>query len=211
MVAAKVHLWHLWPGRHWPLTYAEEATFVAELSALATGLRPHATRSDMTAVLNALRCGMCVEELLGAAPGLRPERLLVAYQELDRRRQAAVAAWSAIVDHPTIGALAEHAPLAARALPIPVHRIIAASAYERPAMLGEDIARSEAMVARIGAAALALEQRLATMHPDDVVDAARELYDPYYPGLWGHPFYLPTRVGALVPVRVRELLGEHHQ
>lgn len=209
MSPIKTHLWHLWPGRHWPLTHAEEAAFVADLSARCDeGQRARATRGDMTAVLNAMRCGLSVDELLQVAGGLRPGRLLVAYQELDRRLQGVVSAWAEIVNRPTIATLTEHASAATRLLPIPVHRILATAAYSPPQRLAENIRHAAAEVNRVGAAALALEQHLPLLRADDAVAAGLELYNPYYPGLWGHPFFLPARVGALVPVRVRELLGE---
>lgn len=209
MAVVRTHLWHLWPGRHWPLTHAEEAAFAAELAALTSGRRPKATRGDITAVLNALRCGLSVQELLLVAGGLKPNRLLVAYQELDRRLQSSAASWAAIVNHPTIATLTEHAPNAARLLPVPVHRILSAAAYAPAHLLRDDISHAAAEVAKVGAAALALEQRLPRLDPDHAIEAALGLYHPYFPGLWGHPYFMPNRVGTLVPTRVRELLGEH--
>ena len=95
----------MWPGREWPASGDEERALLAGLELRTPGMkrwrRTEARRGDMTALLNALRCGLDAADLLGRAPGLRPDRLIVAHAALDARRREAVAAWQRIASKPT--------------------------------------------------------------------------------------------------------------
>jgi hypothetical protein len=45
----------------------------------------------------------------------------------------------------------------------------------------------------------------------EAVRQGRVLYDPFGNGLWSHPYFLPYRIGVLVPSRVKDLLGEREE
>ncbi len=65
------------------------------------------------------------------------------------------------------------------------------------------------MSARTRETELELEELAATATDLDLpIRLGSRLYDPYAACLYGHQFFLPERVGALVPPRVRDLLGE---
>lgn len=208
MVATFV--WHLWPGRHWPASAQEERAFVDDLAALAGEPARAAARYDITAVLNALRCGVTVPELLTYAPGSDPACLLAAYRDLEGRRVASVNAWYALREDPSYSALTEHGPAAGLLLPAPVKRIVSISGIVSAPTLARVIAQEDADVSRALRSAAQVEADLARRTPPDECGVALGaiLHNPIQPGLWGHPYYLPPRVGTLSPLRVADLLGE---
>lgn len=204
-------IWQLWPGPGAPATTAEEHTFVARLATLApaTGGRPAPReRRVVTAVLNALRCGITVDDLLDRAPGLRPCDLLDAYRDLDRRRRIAVRAWHAMERRRTIDSLTEHGPVAAQLLPVLVARLVTAAEIGGERGVAYAIAAASVDLAATAETELRLETAMARRSGAERAAVGRQLYDLYEPGLWSTASYLPTRVGSLVPVRVAALLGE---
>lgn len=207
------HLWQLWPGRHWPLLREEEQEFRTELCRLAEGEVLEHDRGDYTAVLNALRCGLSAAELTEIAPGLRPGRLLGAYEHLEALRSESHAAWDALVEDPSRIVLARHSHNAARLLPVPVYRILSGDQITEGRSLVSVVAAASSEVARLRSEGAAVEDALRSLTPpsERAVTLGRELYDPYDPGVWGNPYFLPDRVGALMPVRVADLLGERRR
>lgn len=207
---ATAHLWHLWPGRHWPLLREEEAEFVAALAERSEGSRPEYDRGNLIAVLNSLRCGLSLDELLALAPGLEPAALLVAYEHLDSLRSESVNAWAAIVADPSLSTVTENLPLAGRLLPVAVYRVAVYGNSSEEDLLHKAVTEAQARMSRLTAQALDVEEQLRHCQApsEDGVRLGRRLYDPYDPQLWGEAFYLPERVGALMPVRVADLLGE---
>lgn len=205
----RVYRWHLWPGRHWPASRAEEADFAAALAAARPPARD-CDRGDVTAVLNALRCGIGLDELRVLVPGVDVARLHVAYRRLDDRRVAALAAWDALCADPGGVAVSRLAQQAATLLPVPVYRLVRSPRLSGSDGLAGAVADATAAMARVGAQVEAVEARLASLRvpSPEGVELGRVLYDPYTPGLWAHPYYRPTRVGTLMPLRVRDLLGE---
>ena len=211
------YIWHLWPARHWPSSKAEEEKLVSEL----TNLDPTPAtfdRSDITAVLNVLRLGMTFAEVIQHAPGLRPGRLLGAYTYLEKERKTTSAAFVALLDSPSVGALESLAAPAARILPIPTFWLSSAI-READESENQKIAEDAVHQIRYDIAAAVnrariIEKKLASLAtPDEearekAVELGREIYDPYADSAWEHPFYLPTRVGALMPNRVADLIGE---
>lgn len=207
------HLWQLWPGRHWPLLPEEEATFRSDLATLSKNKKLKHDRGDYTAILNAIRCGIDATTLTSMAPGLRPGRLLGAYDHLDSLRAASVAAWASIVADPTPTFLAAHMPLASLLLPVPLERIRSNALFSGGSTIPTDVAATDAVVQQLDARALLIESALRSDPADPIVAVAlgRDLYNPYDPTLWGDKHYLPARVGSLMPPRVAALLGERRR
>jgi hypothetical protein len=219
MQPSETYLWHVWPSRHWPSSTSEEAQFVVDLQTLAPELGAHKKvqfeRGDLTTVLNTLRNGMTCAELLNVAPGIVPERLLSAYRHLDGLRAASVHAFQAMCKSLSDTAVLDHAAQASKLLPVPSYRLIAiwAEHSENPAKLEEE--RAE-VCALVNAAAEMIKTQEAPLTSGEMagVDAVRQgrvLYDPFASGLWSHPYFLPYRLGVLVPSRVKDLLGEREE
>jgi hypothetical protein len=208
--AQHVHAaWMPWTGRNWPATTREEQAFVARLTEIAPPRQGGATRSDITAVLNALRCGLTVDELLDRAPGLAPGRLLDAYHMLDTERAESEHAWHEIVAVPNLETFVRRGPAAARLLPAAITGLRSVAELHLPSLadavaeLAERVAAAQERVRR-------LEDALDRLIPPSPrgVELGRQLYDPISGGATSHADYLPTRVGTLVPTRVAALLGE---
>lgn len=202
-------IWMPWTGRGRLATPEEEAVFVDEL-AWRSGDEPAAVRrSDVTAVLNALRCGLTVDELFDRAPGLHADRLYAAYCDLERRRAAAGVAWNEIAVAGRIDVFAEHRAEAAKLLPALVTRlddIVVAEPDEFDLVL----VQLAAAVASTGAAARRIERVIEASEPESrrAIELGRVLYHHGGEGVTGRPDFLAHRVGALVPPRVAALLGE---
>jgi hypothetical protein len=200
--------WSPWVDARPVATSAAEARFVADLARRCEARPAPHTRADVTAVLNALRSGLALDELLERAPGLRPGRLYGAHLTLDTHRASAVEAWEVLASHPTVDHLERLGADAARAVPVLVNRLRAAATID-PALLPrvaaqlvDDVARTRSTIART-------ESELDRCLDDDVAaEIGRTLYDPTGDCLFARNDHLPTRVGALVPRRVAALLGE---
>jgi hypothetical protein len=214
-------VWHLWRGRNWPALPDEERAFHAVLIELRTGPLPQPgdlpsgdlldQRMHYTAVLNALRCGISAHELVRLLPGVAPDDLLKAYAELERRRALSSQAWQQIARDPTHSTLAEHGPAAAVLLPVPLRRIARDEVHRISAeRLKAAVSRIEAQLLVHDVACVRLEAALAraAVPPAVAVAIGAQLHNPQNPTLWGAPYYLPPRVGALSPVRVADLLEE---
>lgn len=203
-------IWQLWPGHDAPATAREEQRFSARLEELSppAGTPARWTRRQVTAVLNALRCGITVDDLLVRAPGLRPSELLSAYRHLERRRAGAVRAWELIVHERTVAALAEHGPLAARLLPVVVARLVTAAETSGDRGVAFSVDAAIADIAAVDAVACEIESAMQDADHAERSELGRQLYDLHEPGLWSHPAHLPRRVGSVVPVQVAALMGE---
>lgn len=202
-----------WAVRGRIATTADETAFVADLTdrAARDGRRDAIghRRSDVTALLNALRGGLTVDQLLGEAPGLQPQRLLDAHATLEAARRDSVAAWRAIVDAPTAEALAHHGPVAARLLPVVIDRLRRVAAMS-PGALASEIARAHAAIDATDDRVRRIEGELdgtpaGTARHDEL---ARVLFDQHGECVFAHDAHLPARVGSLLPTRVAALLGE---
>ena len=208
--AEHVHAaWMPWTGRNWPATAREERAFVVRLTELAPPRQGAATRSDITAVLNALRCGLTVDELLDRAPGLQPGRLLDAYCVLDAERAESEQAWHAIVARPNLETFVRHGTSAARLLPAAITGLRSVAELHLQS-LGVAVGELADRVRSVQARVCRIEDVLDRLIPpsDRGVELGRQLYDPIGGGETSHPDYLPTRVGTLVPTRAAALLGE---
>lgn len=203
--------WHLWPGRHWPASATEERRFVTDLEQLTSSPARRYERGDLTTVLNALRCGLSVDDVQRVAPGVDPAKLLAAHRDIDARRADAVAAWAAIEADPVPELFdAQTGDRAARIAPIAVARVRAAQRIAGPGAAVRMVRSVTRRMHELADEVASTEADLARVPAGDVagVELGRTLYDPYRSSLWGHPLYLATRPGALVPVRVRMLLDE---
>ncbi len=169
-------------------------------------------RGDVTAVLNALRCGIDLAHVLDLAPGLVPRRLLAAYRHLEDSRAAAIAAWMTIAGDPTMSNIAEHGAAAALLLPTPMYRMASLVRRQKKPTALSVIRELLSDMDQLNRRVSELEQHLASLSYPDTTGTAVELgcllYQPYRQGLWGHPYYIPTRVGTLTPTRVADLLNE---
>jgi hypothetical protein len=219
------YCWHAFNGRGWPLTAAEETVFAAELVQLADaagggGARDVPSRDDFTVTLAALRCGITVSELFDTLPGANPAVLADAYRTLDERRAASAAAWETILADPDPDVVTAHRRAASLLAPVPVQLL-----YGSASIRSDDLVdRSDAEIAEWAESTLTEMARVHTL-ADEVeaalgwftppsaegVELGRLLYDPQSPALWSEPYFVAPRVGALVPLRVAELLDENRR
>lgn len=213
MTTAETYIWHVWPARHYPASAVEEEIFYSDLTAassLARGETIPFERGDATTVLNTLRNGMTLDELLAVAPGVKVDRLVSAYRHLDALRVDALTAFTdmcANLCDRTVNA----ARPASALLPVPTYRLISAFTDATAKNATNDEASAVcALISDMASAALDLESRLADPALDrtEAVRLGRTLYDPFLGGLWSHPYYASCRVGTLTPDRVRDLFGE---
>ena len=202
-------VWMPWATDTWIATGHDESVFVDELRALGNVPSTEHTRADITACLNALRCGLTVDDLLDRTPGLRPERLHAAYQDLEQRRAHAERAWTAIVAAGSVDALVEHGEAAAALLPAVIGRLVVA-ARTHPVSLATAVLRMADAVDKCRRDTSRIEQALARCAPGS--DRGRELggllYQPLGPSVASRDDFLADRVGMLTPTRVASLLGE---
>lgn len=217
----RTYVWQLWPGRNYPCTAAEELQFVADLRDAAELSRPKGEskkrrqtidRGDITSLMNALRCGLSWGELTQRAPGLKAHRLLAAYDEVDRLRLQSVNAWNALVEDGGLEAIVNWAQAAAVLMGTPVRRVQPGSHETDDYTLRERVIAVNDKVVATNRRAERIESILdeGRCNAREAVELGRLLYDPYDPSLWADPYFLPTRVGALMPLRLADLLGERH-
>ena len=200
--------WLPWRDATVVATASTERDFVAALTERADGHVEVHARRDTTAVLNALRGGLTVDELLSRAPGLRPRCLHGAYRALEDQRRRAADAWLAIMDHPTLDVLAAHHVAAARLMPVLVERLLDAAMID-PTILPRLGGHVAAAVQETTRAAERIEQELdACRDPERRTTISRTLFDPHADCVYARDDFLPTRVGSLVSTRVAALLGE---
>ncbi|MFT4773504.1 MAG: hypothetical protein ACI9ME_000803 [Ilumatobacter sp.] len=202
-------IWMPWTPGTKANTPIAEASFVVRLEVLARGKQKANTRSDTTAVLNALRCGLVVDDLLEQAPGLDPARILGAYRALDELRERASTAWSLIAADMTREAVFEFGEEAGKLLPSLVGRLYAVI-QSSPDDLGPAIRKMAASVQIAESAVRVIEQELhiSAVRSEQRTSLGRLLYDPRGAGATSRPDYLARRVGTLVPTAVAALLGE---
>jgi hypothetical protein len=202
--------WHVWPSRRWPLLPDEERVFVRRLKRLAAGCTSTTIdpRGDITAVLNALRCGLSADQLVELAPGISPADLLTAYTTLERLLREARKDWVAIMASTEIGTILTHAPSAARIAQVPVYRILA-TAEHAPSVLPVLLTQLATDTTATRARCIAIEEAIgAASSADERIELSWLLYERQHPALWDDPMFVPERVGELTPNRVRDLLGE---
>jgi hypothetical protein len=211
--APRLYAWQLWPGRNWPLTAAEEAQFEADLLEVANGRKKRrltVTRGEITAVCNAMRCGLTVEELLKRAPGIKPTVLLAAYDMLEKLRLRSVNAWEQIVEQRTLESVVDHGYAARVLVPWGVGVVAAEVADASDEEISRRVDRVLARVAQTHEFADEIEAKIAQCDAPSAVgiELGRVLYDPYDPGVWDRSEFIPNRVGVLTPRRLARMLDE---
>ena len=206
--------WRVWPGREWPASGDEERSLLADLELRRSRAEPltpiEPRRGDMTALLNALRCGLDGPDLLGRAPGLRPERLIVAHAALDARRRQAVEAWRLDRLDAHLRVARHLGDTAAALVPVVIGRLRDIRNVDT-AELESFVTACAADIDRVGRLAASVERDMSDLgvSPRRRAALAGLLFGGAGAGLWHHECYLAQRVGSLVPVRVAALLGEN--
>jgi hypothetical protein len=198
------YLWHLWPGRGWPCTPAEEKALVAAWE--SSGDVGIVRRDAMIVIMGALRSGSSADEVRRITPGVSDGDLAASYRHLDRVRADAAAAFARMCHPADFDSFERDAAAAAALTPGPVgllRRVAYTSGLDGLREAGMHVQRRSAQVR---AEADEVVSTFATS--PDPVSAGRLLFDPYTPGLWGDPYFVAERVGEITPVRVRMLLGE---
>jgi hypothetical protein len=211
-------LWNPWTTVERVGTARHEARFVEKLSQRAnTTARPWAAISEdqrrccITSIITALRGAVTFESMMRRAPGLRPDALTAAYNDLEDRRSRSELAWRTIVDSAeSSDALAAHGPTAAHLLPVVIGHLGALHLRRRDdeAALGATIRAIDEEIERT---VKNVEKLEATLDGDDMTEARTRqvgelLFDRYGQGAWSLNTFLAPRVGALISVRVDSLL-----
>lgn len=203
-------MWQPWDTRSWPHTEQEEQAFIAAVKADPNARRSvRYDRAHITTLLNALRTGLTVEELLVRTPGLDLAVLRASYDHVETLRRQSQQAWLRLVED-----LSSAPPsafgAAGKLLPVPVAKLQGTSALVSDTMLGASARALGIRVDQMTTTALLIEAALAG--PELTIRQAqalgRRLYDLRNPGYWADPYFLPQRVGHLVPARVARLLDE---
>ena len=195
---------HAWPGRCRPYSAVGEATFIHELGRLGEP-EDRFARNDVTWLMTALRAGADPDTIARVAPGVSTGRMLGAYRALEERRRQSQAAWVRISEDPSVPVVESDGPVAARLLPVPVTRLRTGLAGDVGQILERlllEIDRSRAVADDISARA-----ETASGRAEEVQLLGRRLWSPQVGCLYNDPYFLPSRVGELSPVRVSDLLG----
>jgi hypothetical protein len=201
--------WLPWRCRGWPSTADEERTFAFDVSALSTGFTDRYRRADLTAVINALRGGLTVCQLLSAAPGLKPDHLRAAYVAVDDRRRASETAWNQFVQEPSIDALGRFGESAALLLPVIIHRLESAARLAPDSFA--EVAHGFALsIVETGRDINSIEAGITKCanNPFQAVELGLLIYDPFGDALIARSDHLAERVGTLTSTCVSALLGE---
>lgn len=199
------YLWHLWPGRGWPLSEDEENELVA---AWGDGREGTVRRDAIIVALGGIRCGSNPEALRKAAPGVPGEDLKASYLHMLRLLQESKSAWERCLSAESQKEFSVAAETASKLLPAPVE--ILRTSYRMGGRQGFEAAR-ERVLRRCRSARDAVDDVTSRMTASDdakAVELGRLLFDPFHSGLWGDPYFIAARVGELTPVRTRTLLGE---
>jgi hypothetical protein len=211
------YCWHGLAARGWPLDADEERTFVRDLQRwFGTGDLPAPTRDAVTNVLMVLRCGADMAHIARLMPGVCPGEMVAAYQQLETLRAAAVDAWTALLAAPSVELVEQHRQAAGSLMPVPLQMLLGSGALDgdAPQAHAEHLElwaqRTRDAFAATARDAAEIQEALAWFAPPSAegVELGRLLYDPQSPALWSDPYFLPTRVGELVPLRIAALLGE---
>lgn len=201
--------WLSWRCRGWPATADEERSFAFDVSALSTGFTDQFRRADLTAVINALRGGLTVCQLLSAAPGLKPDHLRAAYVAVDDRRRASETAWNQFAQEPSIDGLGQYGESAALLLPAIIHRLEAAGRLA-PDTFAEVAHGFALSIVETGHDIHLIEAGITKCanNPLQAVELGLLIYDPFGDALIARSDHLAERVGTLSSTCVAALIGE---
>ncbi|MFA5566590.1 MAG: hypothetical protein WC184_11880 [Acidimicrobiia bacterium] len=206
-VTQRTYIWQYFEGRGWPLTANEETIFVRQLRKIAENTTQEPSRSEITAVLNGMRCGLSTTNLLEQVPGLCPSKLYGAYRFLAQQLRTSLKAWDSIVAESSLSSLEVWGDNAAKVLPSVINQIQAYSEFASTKQLSKRITHLNNNIVTHGVHALQVEHWMATSkNTITKAELGRFLYDPYQVGVWSQAYFLPTRVGVLTPTIVNNLL-----
>lgn len=203
-------MWHVWPGQWWPSLLEQEQEFIETLRLESSGKTSRFDRDDVTALVNALRCGTDFDTFMSVAPGAKLNRILAAYETLEARRATAADAWLQIEAEPSAKSLRRHADDASLLLGNPVRRMLSVLELSIPNAVAEAAAEAAAQVHRMQVLAHGIETELAALEPQDPhgIELGVRLFSPHTPGVYNNQYYLPDRLSAVSPIRLSALLGE---
>lgn len=193
------------PTAHMP-TAAFERAFRDRLAELAAG-ESHddaPRRTEITAVCTALRSAVDADGVLRIARGLTAGRLWHAYCHVEELRAGAHAALDAFLADPTPARLARDGQTISKLVPGPTGELeaIAASDPDRLPVAASELADQ---IRRLDRSVDEIEARLDAFGSHTL---AASLDDGWQTGLFHTSAFRPSRVGALMPSRLAELLGE---
>lgn len=204
--------WQALDGQGWPASKEQETEFVAQLRRAAAGSSDATpTRTSTTCVLNALRCGANLNQVLDLLPGADPAEMLASYEDLHQRFHMARDAWLAIARERTEDALSDYGLAASLLMPVPVHRIRTVLSQLGDHDHDQDVVGDAVtLVTTSTRRADRVELELTRFEPRSrvAISLGRHLHDLSRPGAWSNPYYLPSRVTQLSPVRVADLRGD---
>jgi hypothetical protein len=205
-------LWQSWPGPGYPSTKKQEEELISQIKNLVDLKGPvQWSRSDITNILSILRSGSTLKEVQEVAPGIVFGSLLAGYEHLDSLRKAAVTAieegfvlaeegeWSDAVGQ-EIFKISQ--PLCKDLKTLAKSRKLSADhRYDEIQLIRKNINATAKL-------ALDIEDRLSELPKKELNKWVKRLYDPYGDGLWGSGYFIPKRIGVLVPLQVTLLLGD---
>ena len=212
----RTFLWQVWPGRNWPATARDEREFVDSLTEIVgktkSAGKKRSDRGDITAVMNALRCGLGAEELFERAPGLKPVRILQAYREVESMLNRSYSSWEAITAKPTLETIVKHRAAAQLIASVPVSHLLPGAVVTPDKDFAEKLKAVTIKVEAARKRADSIENALdrAVAPSSEAIRLGAELYNPYDPTVWGGQYFIPVRVGELMPLRLASLLGERN-
>lgn len=204
-------LWNPWFCRNHPFLMEEEVAFMKELKTRVVKKEPFIVeREDYTLMLDSLRGGTNIDDLTKCLPGLELERLLAAYKAIERKRTASVKALNVILTNPSLETFELNHKKAAVLNPLITSRLNKALHNPAENCIETVVELINKNISKVKEETLILENTLKLMPvaSEEAVILGSKLYNPYQPGLWSSPYYVPERVGVLSPVRVRSLLVE---
>lgn len=205
------YLWNNLPGRHWPMSAREEQEFLEELRrAVSSTKRLHreVCRDDVSLLMSVLRNGVSFAELREYVPGASPALLVAVYEMLEGLRRRSAEGFEVLLNAKSLNEVMLSAPEASLLMPLP-SRHLAEAARMGDAAYRAEVEQVRAAVEKRSSEAQSIERALLLLadraDPGWAVQQGRKLYDPYVGGIWSEPFFLPPRVGTLVPERVADL------
>jgi hypothetical protein len=203
------YAWQLIDGLHRPLCRTEEAEFIADLRQRAGKSDGTWERSDLTALLNGLRCGATSADLCRQFPGVTPAAMIAAYDAVDQARRRCVSAWERLAAGDDTD-LVDSVPDAVRLLPGHLRKLVTHQLAERPEQARATIRTvlEQSRAARHLSEAIESELLCGQYSPGVLVELGRVLYDPYAESVWGDPCFIPDRVGAVIGYRIKALVGD---
>jgi len=201
-------LWQVLPGKLRPFFKEEEAEFINSLKNLS-GSKGY-DRDDISVLFACLRCGSPINNLLNIAPGLLPGSLLGGYNKIEKSLSQIYNCWEDVLLEPILLREKKVQKNLVRLLPVIRDHANKSEFYTNINVLEREfnymlanIKKTKLLAEELELEVLELERR-----GKDSINIGAKLYNPYNPGVYGSPYYLPDRLSSLTPIRVRDILGE---